>query len=166
MKLPDNSHEMKDPVCGMTVPPDSPHRLVHQGREYLFCSKHCLDNFQQHPEHYISTARIHKRRRLRQRNQASFEPPAETDEVTSPDFLTCSMHPEVQEPVPRCPKCGMFLQRPEKTSCQTEPQRKRETLLQPEFTSPAPCIRRCGNLNPVPARSAAWPWNRQNRQRL
>ena len=31
-----------DPVCGMPVPPDSPHVAEHDGREIGFCSLSCL----------------------------------------------------------------------------------------------------------------------------
>ena len=33
----------KDPVCGMEANPESPFRTTYEGREYLFCSGHCLD---------------------------------------------------------------------------------------------------------------------------
>ena len=33
----------KDPVCGMEVNLESPLRTTYEGREYLFCSQHCLD---------------------------------------------------------------------------------------------------------------------------
>jgi YHS domain-containing protein len=31
-----------DPVCGMTVAPDSPRRFAFADDTYLFCSDHCL----------------------------------------------------------------------------------------------------------------------------
>ena len=37
--------EAIDPVCGMRVPPTSPHRAVHQGREHVFCSARCREKF-------------------------------------------------------------------------------------------------------------------------
>jgi P-type Cu+ transporter len=45
-----------DPVCGMTVSPDTRLRLVHAGTEYLFCSPGCREKFTAHPEHYLGTA--------------------------------------------------------------------------------------------------------------
>ena len=33
-----------DPVCGMTVSPDTELRHVHAGTEYLFCSAGCRRN--------------------------------------------------------------------------------------------------------------------------
>jgi YHS domain-containing protein len=32
----------RDPVCGMPVPADSPHIVVHDGQEVVFCSLRCL----------------------------------------------------------------------------------------------------------------------------
>ena len=54
MTFPHNSHQLRDPVCGMAVQPDSPHRLVHQGQEFVFCSPHCRLKFQQQPERYLA----------------------------------------------------------------------------------------------------------------
>ena len=34
---------LRDPVCGMSVAPDSPHRAGHGGQEYRFCSAGCRD---------------------------------------------------------------------------------------------------------------------------
>ena len=31
----------RDPVCGMAVTPDSPHRVEHGGRTWHFCSARC-----------------------------------------------------------------------------------------------------------------------------
>src|SRR3954470_4573967 len=42
-----------DPVCGMTVPVASPHRLTHAGREYVFCCEGCRDLFKADPERYL-----------------------------------------------------------------------------------------------------------------
>jgi len=42
-----------DPVCGMTVSPDSELRHVHAGVEYLFCCSGCLEKFAADPEHYL-----------------------------------------------------------------------------------------------------------------
>lgn len=38
--------EFVDPVCGMTVRPDSPHRLEHEGETHLFCCAGCLGRYQ------------------------------------------------------------------------------------------------------------------------
>jgi YHS domain-containing protein len=43
-----------DPVCGMPVPIDRSYRKVHQGQNYRFCSRACLDKFDREPDRYIS----------------------------------------------------------------------------------------------------------------
>ncbi|HBP4950244.1 MULTISPECIES: eL24 family ribosomal protein [Bacteria] len=34
-------HPITDPVCGMTVKPESPHRFDHAGREPAFAGRRC-----------------------------------------------------------------------------------------------------------------------------
>ena len=43
-----------DPVCGMTVAPDSPHRVQHGDHTYLFCCAGCRDRFRDDPERYLT----------------------------------------------------------------------------------------------------------------
>ncbi len=43
-----------DPVCGMRVRADSPHRYLHEGREYLFCCGGCRGRFIAAPEQYLN----------------------------------------------------------------------------------------------------------------
>ncbi len=45
----------KDPVCGMEVNLESPLRTTYEGREYLFCSQHCLDKFKEDPGQYLES---------------------------------------------------------------------------------------------------------------
>jgi YHS domain-containing protein len=45
-----------DPVCGITVASDRGYRKMHDGRQYRFCSRTCLDKFEANPEQYISRA--------------------------------------------------------------------------------------------------------------
>lgn len=47
----------KDPVCGMDVPPGQGYAKAYEGREYRFCSRQHLDEFEAHPGQYISSAR-------------------------------------------------------------------------------------------------------------
>ncbi len=44
----------KDPVCGMTVASNSPHRIERAGSTYLFCSAGCLEKFRKEPERYAA----------------------------------------------------------------------------------------------------------------
>ena len=42
----------KDPVCGMAVPPEEGYTKMHEGRQYRFCSKKHLDQFEAEPQRY------------------------------------------------------------------------------------------------------------------
>ncbi len=45
---------VKDPVCGMDVAPAlAAGSFVYQGKTYYFCSKHCLVEFEEHPEQFL-----------------------------------------------------------------------------------------------------------------
>ena len=44
----------KDPVCGMTVSVDSPHRMEHDGKTYAFCSAGCMEKFRKEPARYAA----------------------------------------------------------------------------------------------------------------
>lgn len=88
--------EVKDPVCGMVVSADSPHRLQHAGNTYRFCSEKCLSKFRAEPERYGTGT------------GADAVSPAS---VASATWYTCPMHPEVRQAGPGvCPKCGMTLE--------------------------------------------------------
>ena len=41
-----------DPVCGMEVPPGQGYAKMHEDREYRFCSRKCLDQFELEPQRY------------------------------------------------------------------------------------------------------------------
>src|SRR5690606_3845934 len=43
----------RDPVCGMSVRAESPHRTVHEGKAYLFCGARCREKFEADPQHYL-----------------------------------------------------------------------------------------------------------------
>ncbi len=84
--------EIKDPVCGMTVKPDSPHHFEYRNIEYHFCNAKCVVKFQASPETYLNPRQV--------------EPV-----VAKPGVMyICPMDPEVRQPMPgSCPKCGMAL---------------------------------------------------------
>ena len=89
---------VQDPVCGMTVPEDSPHRYDYADQLYIFCSEHCLHRFKRSPESFLN-----------RKTASAAEAPAEA--VTEGLEYTCPMHPEVRQAVPgSCPKCGMALE--------------------------------------------------------
>jgi len=107
---------LKDPVCGMTVKPDSPHGFEHQGTAYFFCCGWCLAKFQADPDRYIKTISRSDPPRATPPVVAS-SPAAENDETTaragdgSAATYTCPMHPEIVRDAPGdCPICGMALE--------------------------------------------------------
>ncbi len=44
---------LTDPVCGMSVTPDSDYQHQHEGADYYFCCAGCQQKFEQEPEKYI-----------------------------------------------------------------------------------------------------------------
>lgn len=48
-------HQFVDPVCGMSVDPDTATaKTVHDGVEIYFCAQGCKKAFDAHPEKYMS----------------------------------------------------------------------------------------------------------------
>ena len=88
------AHQVKDPVCGMVVDPDTtPHKAQFEGRDYFFCSAGCATKFKQDPSRYAADA-------------PRPEAPAPAGAI-----YTCPMHPEVRQVGPgACPICGMALE--------------------------------------------------------
>ncbi|NWG46635.1 MAG: heavy metal translocating P-type ATPase [Alphaproteobacteria bacterium] len=84
----------RDPVCGMTPKPDTPHRTRHAGQEVLFCSAGCRAKFEADPARYLGAA-----------------PGPEPEPVPAGTQWTCPMHPEIVREGPgACPLCGMALE--------------------------------------------------------
>ncbi|MBV6495102.1 MAG: cadmium-translocating P-type ATPase [Acidobacteria bacterium ACB1] len=81
-----------DPVCGMTVDPNSAAGThTYNGKEHYFCSKGCVEKFKADPEKYLS--------------------PREPKDQPLDVEYTCPMHPEIVQIGPgTCPKCGMALE--------------------------------------------------------
>lgn len=50
--VPGQAARSRDPVCGMTVAADTPHKMEHGGTTYLFCSASCLEKFRKDPGRY------------------------------------------------------------------------------------------------------------------
>ena len=102
------SKSVTDPVCGMAVDPHStPHRHIHAGRPYYFCSAGCRSRFAADPQKYLSPAALRP-------------------EESAPEgaIYTCPMHPEIRQPGPgSCPICGMALE-PEIASRDEGPNRE------------------------------------------
>ncbi len=47
---------LKDPVCGMIVPPEGGFSITFNGESIQFCSEYCRNKFQQNPKHYFTGA--------------------------------------------------------------------------------------------------------------
>ena len=112
------SQTLRDPVCGMTVSADTPHRLSHQGEDVLFCSAHCKTKFVAEPEKYAkaneagSCCSAHKSADGRH-GAHSHDHHAATAPADAPKGAkwTCPMHPEIVRDGPgSCPICGMALE--------------------------------------------------------
>lgn len=79
----------RDQVCGMTVPPSSPHRLQQDGFDFTFCSARCLETFRADPVRFLGSPK-----------------PEQQSAAAVDDTYTCPIHPEVRQDGPRtCPKC-------------------------------------------------------------
>lgn len=48
-----DANTRKDPVCGMDVSNDKDYSQKHDGKEYSFCSAHCLEQFRNNPDEYL-----------------------------------------------------------------------------------------------------------------
>src|SRR3984893_1709854 len=122
-----------DPVCGMTVNPDtSAGSYEYKGQTYHFCSTHCLHKFRDDPEKFLNKPTEPKASQpivIRHESRPAGTSAAQT--------YTCPMHPEVRQDKPgSCPKCGMAL---EPVSV-TAPQQKIEYTcpMHPEIVRDAP----------------------------
>ena len=92
--------ELKDPVCGMTVTAQSPHRIEHAGQSVYFCCGGCKAKFAADPAKYLQPV------------GGGPSSTADSGEPAPPGSVyTCPMHPEVRQDHPgACPKCGMALE--------------------------------------------------------
>ena len=117
--IPESGTALKDPVCGMSVNLDALHRASWEGKEYFFCSPHCLARFQEDPEQYVAL----------NQPEAPANASPQPEEPTG-EYYTCPMHPEVKETGPgQCPQCGMTLE--PAASRPASPELPSEKLLDP-----------------------------------
>lgn len=129
-----NAAPLKDPVCGMIVKPDTPHRLAHDGGEVLFCSAGCKAKFAADPAQYAAPAasaphaccggksaaakpegsarHAHAHDSHEHGHHHPAPSPAATATPAPADAKwTCPMHPEIVRDGPgSCPICGMALE--------------------------------------------------------
>ena len=106
-----------DPVCGMDVSAESPHRFAYEGVEYGFCSEHCERKFAANPSRYlggyVTGHAIEQGDDHRHNAHCHSCHPEHVDEktVVAGAIYTCPMHPEIRQTQPgACPKCGMALE--------------------------------------------------------
>ncbi|HRE44547.1 MAG TPA: heavy metal translocating P-type ATPase [Terricaulis sp.] len=113
-----SSQTLRDPVCGMIVSADTPHRLSHEGEDVLFCSAHCKTKFAAEPEKYAkaneagSCCSAHKsgdgHHAVHAHGHHAATLPADAPKGAK---WTCPMHPEILRDGPgSCPICGMALE--------------------------------------------------------
>ena len=104
-----------DPVCGMTPKADTPHRLMHEGAEVVFCSAGCKSKFEANPSAYMSQAAVPE---VLMHDHSGHGPACHGHASVTPSKTaapgsqwTCPMHPEIVRDGPGdCPICGMALE--------------------------------------------------------
>jgi Cu+-exporting ATPase len=113
----ENNQVLTDPVCGMTVDPQTAKwKFEHAGRTYCFCSRYCLEEFKTDPEKYaappVKRSEAVVARRVGSKTRRGERPAAHAQEAAPPGAIyTCPMHPEVRQEGPgACPLCGMALE--------------------------------------------------------
>jgi Cu+-exporting ATPase len=83
----------------MTVTPQSPHVLEHDGKRVYICGQGCKTKFAADPAKYTPPA------------GSAEKAPALEELAAAGTIYTCPMHPEVRQDHPgACPKCGMALE--------------------------------------------------------
>ena len=114
------SEAVIDPVCGMTVRPDSAAgSFEYNDKTYYFCSSHCLEKFRKDPAAFLATPQATMTQLVGiqragsqhvQDNQTS-DRTLDIGVGTFDSVYTCPMHPEVIRDGPgSCPICGMALE--------------------------------------------------------
>src|SRR5213596_1165820 len=81
-----------DPVCGMMVGADSPHRSQYGGHDHRFCSSGCREKFDANPARYTeprpaTTTSAHE----------GHPAPAPTAAAPPGTIYTCPMHPQIRQ---------------------------------------------------------------------
>src|SRR5215470_10259755 len=111
-----------DPVCGMSIDRSTAAgKFEHEGADYYFCSKHCLQRFKTDPAAYLNKApepMLHSAKphpvQLSSKSRSlpvmTAVQSVQTARSTGTEY-TCPMHPEIVRDEPgSCPICGMALE--------------------------------------------------------
>jgi Cu+-exporting ATPase len=109
---------VKDPVCGMSVKADTPHRSVLDGALVLFCSAGCKAKFDADPAKYKLPKQSHSCCKTPASGATDHVhdhggEPAASEPAKAPTGAkwTCPMHPQIVRDGPgACPICGMALE--------------------------------------------------------
>jgi P-type Cu+ transporter len=117
---------IEDPVCGMSVEPDSAAASTeYEGRTFYFCSNHCLEKFQANPRKFLSNLPVTPMTSAHEMHEhygkhscchsesleAHHHGHAGVKRSTDANYF-CPMCPGVKSDKPGdCPKCGMALER-------------------------------------------------------
>ena len=100
-----------DPVCGMTPKADTPHRLMHEGAEVVFCSAGCKSKFEANPCAYMAPETATHDHTGHGAECLAHTRSAPEKMVPAGSQWTCPMHPEIVRYGPgACPICGMALE--------------------------------------------------------
>src|SRR5690242_16927902 len=84
---------LTDPVCGMAISSETPHRLTYEGKEVLFCSAGCKAKFAADPAKYEKSKHAASSQNLHDHaGHVSDNAPS----AASPGVKwTCPMHPQI-----------------------------------------------------------------------
>src|SRR5215510_1993424 len=86
---------VRDPVCGMSVNPDSAAgSFEYNGQTYYFCSEHCIQRFRKTPTQFIDTTQQTAADATAHQAATNVIPASKGAEYT------CPMHPEVRQDKP------------------------------------------------------------------
>jgi len=100
--MPEESREVIDPVCGMTVDPASSISTTWNSERYFFCAPACKGRFEAQPQRYVAQGAS---------SQFARAPEPEPAGRPKGQTWTCPMHSEVVSDGPgACPICGMALE--------------------------------------------------------
>jgi P-type Cu+ transporter len=109
MDFPALNDRALDPVCGMTVNPETAAgSFEFEGKKYYFCSRHCVEKFRANPQSFLSPPTPAPLQPVTIGIRRHDKPSSAS---TDSREYTCPMHPEVRQVGPgSCPICGMALE--------------------------------------------------------